>query len=109
MTTERANTGSQFSAVAGDPTLAEIINRLIEAYRPELIYLVDSRARGPAGPESDYDLLVVVPDDALPAQRRSGRAYEAPRASSSFEDRRRGTRGPTRSEQYDATSSDAAQ
>ncbi len=54
-----------------DPVLAEIVRRLVEAYQPERIYLFGSRARGEAGPDSDYDLLIVVPDDA-PAERREG-------------------------------------
>ncbi len=33
-------------------------------------------ARGDVGPESDYDLLVIVPDDAPPERRRSHLAYE---------------------------------
>jgi uncharacterized protein len=43
-----------------DPTLAEIVRRLVEAIRPERIYLFGSRSRGDAGPDSDYDLMVVV-------------------------------------------------
>jgi excisionase family DNA binding protein len=59
-----------------DPTLAEIVRRLVEAYEPERIYLFGSRARGESGPHSDYDLLVVVPDAAPPERRRSRLAYE---------------------------------
>lgn len=59
-----------------DRTLAEIVRRLIAAYRPERVYLFGSQARGDAGPDSDYDLLIVVPDDA-PAERRDSKlAYE---------------------------------
>ena len=77
MTTDRVNAGNdEFSVRLEDPTLAEIVRRLVEAYRPDRIYLFGSRARGTAGAESDYDLLVVVPDDAPPALRRSARAYE---------------------------------
>lgn len=47
-----------------DPTLREIVRRLADAYHPLQIYLFGSKARGPAGPDSDYDILVVVPDDA---------------------------------------------
>ncbi len=64
-----------------DPTLAEIVRRLVEAYEPECIYLFGSRARGDAGPDSDYDLLVVVPDDAPPERRRSRLAYEVLRGT----------------------------
>jgi predicted nucleotidyltransferase len=49
---------------AGDPVLSEVVRRLVEAYRPEYIYLFGSVARGDAGPDSDYDIMVVVPDDA---------------------------------------------
>lgn len=64
-----------------DPKLAEIIRRLVAAYQPERIYLFGSVARGEAGPDSDYDLLVVVPDDAPPEQKRSRLAYEALRGT----------------------------
>jgi len=59
-----------------DPPLAEVVRRLVAAYQPERIYLFGSVARGEAGPDSDYDLLVVVADDALPECRRSKLAYE---------------------------------
>lgn len=59
-----------------DPLLAEIIRRLVAAYQPERIYLFGSTARGDAGPDSDYDLLVVAPDDAPPERRDSKLAYE---------------------------------
>src|SRR6266545_2297132 len=69
------------AAIRQDPMLAEIVRRLIEAYQPERIYLFGSLARGEGGPDSDYDLMVVVPDDA-PAQRRSSRlAYQALRGT----------------------------
>ena len=50
-------------------TLNDIVSRLVEAYDPERIYLFGSHARGEAGPDSDYDLLVIVRDDAPPEQR----------------------------------------
>ena len=55
---------------ADDALLAEIVRRLADVYRPEKIYLFGSTARGDAGPDSDYDLLVVVSDDA-PAGRKN--------------------------------------
>lgn len=61
---------------ARDPVLAEIVQRLVEAYQPERIYLFGSVARGDAGPHSDYDILGVVPDDAPPERRRARLAYE---------------------------------
>jgi len=69
-----------------DPKLAEIVRRLVVAYDPEEIYLFGSRARGDIGPDSDYDLLVVVPDSAPPRRRRSRLAYEALRGTGSASD-----------------------
>ncbi len=59
-----------------DAALAEIVRRLVAAYEPERIYLFGSAARDEAGPDSDYDLLVVVPDDRPPERRDSGLAYD---------------------------------
>lgn len=58
------------------PILTEIVTRLVNAYEPERIYLFGSHARGEEGPDSDFDLMVIVPDDALPERRRSRLAYE---------------------------------
>ena len=64
------------TAALADPQLAEIIRRLVGAYRPDRIYLFGSRARGDGSPDSDYDLMVVVPDAAPPERRGSRLAYE---------------------------------
>ena len=64
-----------------DPKLSEIVYRLVEVYEPVRIYLFGSKARGDEGPDSDYDLMVVVPDDAPPARRRSRLAYQALRGT----------------------------
>lgn len=71
---------------ASDPALAEILRRLVAAYEPELVYLFGSKARGDAGPDSDYDLLVVVPDDASPERQRSRLAYEVLRGTGTAAD-----------------------
>ena len=63
-------------ATISNARLAEVVRRLIEAYAPERVYLFGSSARGDAGPDSDYDLLLVVPDDAAPERKRSRLAYE---------------------------------
>lgn len=60
-----------------DRVLAEIVRRLVAAYQPEQVYLFGSTARGDSGPDSDYDVLVVVPDDAPRERRESARAYGA--------------------------------
>lgn len=61
--------------------LARIVERLIEAYRPESIYLFGSKARGDYGPDSDFDLLVVVPDTAPDERKRSRLAYQVLRGT----------------------------
>ncbi|HEX7842373.1 MAG TPA: nucleotidyltransferase domain-containing protein [Kofleriaceae bacterium] len=48
----------------GDVCPPGVLERIIEVTQPEEIWLFGSRARGTAGPESDWDLLIVVPDTA---------------------------------------------
>ncbi len=80
--------------------LSVITRRLREAYKPERIYLFGSAARGDETPDSDLDLMVVIPDDAPPERKRSRLAYEVLRGTgiaadvlvvthSYFEDRRK--------------------
>ena len=56
--------------------LARVAERLIGAYRPESIYLFGSKARGDYGPDSDLDIMVVVPDEAPETRKQSRLAYE---------------------------------
>ena len=44
-----------------------VIARLIARWHPLAIWLFGSRARGDARPDSDWDLLVIVPDCPEPA------------------------------------------
>jgi len=60
-----------------EQVLAGIVERLVETFHPELVYLFGSAARGDGGPDSDYDLLVVVPTSDEPGYRRMQRAQEA--------------------------------
>ncbi|MBA3519763.1 MAG: nucleotidyltransferase domain-containing protein [Rhizobiales bacterium] len=48
------------------PELAGLLAAVHEQLEPLEIWLFGSRARGTCGPDSDWDLLVVVPDDATP-------------------------------------------
>jgi predicted nucleotidyltransferase len=68
-------------SLSDDQVLTELVRRLREAFQPERIYLFGSKARGESGPDSDYDLLVVVPDEAPPEQKRSRLAYQALRGT----------------------------
>lgn len=73
--------GRRGNLQAGDPVLSEILHRLVKAFQPERIYLFGSKARSDAGPDSDYDLMIVVPDDVPPERRRSRLAYQALRGT----------------------------
>lgn len=77
--TDRGTPPQQIPKVADESdrlALAEVIRRLAEAYHPLAIYLFGSRARGDQRAASDYDLLVVIPDDAPEELESSRRAYE---------------------------------
>ena len=59
---------------AGGEQLAAIVARLVAGFDPLLIHLFGSAARGEAGADSDYDLLLVVADSqqaGLAASRRA--------------------------------------
>lgn len=45
-------------------TIEELINRIVNAVHPLQIILFGSTARGEEGPDSDIDVLVVVPNGA---------------------------------------------
>lgn len=53
-----------------------ISRRLVEMLRPDAVYLFGSHARGSAGPDSDLDFMVVVPESS---QSRYIRNIEARR------------------------------
>ena len=65
----------------GEAALAEVMRRLVAAYQPERIYLFGSMARGDSDQNSDYDLMVVVPDDAPPERQDSDLAYKVLRGT----------------------------
>lgn len=79
MATERAAIPT--IPASDDTALAEVVRRLADAYQPECIYLFGSVARGEANADSDYDLLIVVSDDAPPERRRSRLGYQALRGT----------------------------
>ena len=41
--------------------IEEMVRRIVEQFHPEQVILFGSYARGQAGPDSDVDLLVVMP------------------------------------------------
>jgi len=58
------------------PILDDIVSRLAKGLKAERIYLFGSQAIGQAKPDSDYDLLVVVPRSQAPRHRREARSYD---------------------------------
>jgi uncharacterized protein len=63
--------------LARNPVLSEIVRRLVKTCQPERIYLFGSMARGDAGPDSDYDILVLVEHPTEPLYRLSLRGFRA--------------------------------
>lgn len=63
--------------LARDTVLREIVKRLIHTLNPVRIYLFGSRARGESGPDSDYDILVLVEHPDEPRYRLSQKGYRA--------------------------------
>jgi uncharacterized protein len=55
--------------------LQEVISRLSVGLDAECIYLFGSRAEDKSRPDSDYDLLVVVPKSGLPRHQREAISY----------------------------------
>ncbi len=42
---------------------ADLLDRVVAYFHPCRVILFGSRARGEAGPDSDFDLLVIVDDE----------------------------------------------
>ena len=56
---------------------AELLAAVVERFDPIEVILFGSRARGDAGPDSDWDLLVVVDDKAAAPARAACRSRVA--------------------------------
>jgi uncharacterized protein len=59
--------------------ILEAVQKIADALNPQQIILFGSRARGDATPDSDYDLLVVVDDNAGDTMNLTGLAYKTVR------------------------------
>src|SRR3989442_11913353 len=53
-----------------DATIQRMVRRIVKKFRPERIILFGSHARGEAGPDSDIDLLVVMPVEGSVCDKR---------------------------------------
>jgi len=60
--------------------LDRVVRRIVEQVDPVAIYLFGSRARGDARPESDYDLMIVVPDTTPIERSLHERVWKVARA-----------------------------
>jgi predicted nucleotidyltransferase len=60
-----------------DESVRAVIQRVVALIGPDMIYLLGSRARGDFGPDSDLDLLVVVPDPVGDRRQRQHELREA--------------------------------
>ncbi len=49
--------------------IAEMVRRIVSQFNPDKIILFGSHARGKAGPDSDVDLLVVMPPHGSKRER----------------------------------------
>jgi len=50
--------------------IREMVKRIVKQFHPDKIILFGSHARGDAGPDSDVDLLVVMPVDESRRQKQ---------------------------------------
>jgi predicted nucleotidyltransferase len=58
----------------------ELLSPVVSYFQPRRVILFGSHARGDAGPDSDFDLLVVVDDDTPPERFSWQARYEARRS-----------------------------
>lgn len=49
--------------------IAEMVHRIVSRFNPDKIILFGSHARGQAGPDSDVDLLIVMPSHGSKRER----------------------------------------
>ena len=73
---QSAAVNTQSDASEHGEYLDTAVRRLVAALRPERIYLFGSRARGDADQDSDFDLLIVVPEVVGSPYRLHRRAYD---------------------------------
>jgi predicted nucleotidyltransferase len=59
----RADSAAQHAVPIDLRPIAPLIERIVARLEPEEIWLFGSRAEGRARPDSDYDLLAVLPDN----------------------------------------------
>lgn len=58
---KRKNRPPRRAGRTAEQAIREMVRRIVRQFQPERIILFGSHARGEAGPDSDVDLLVVMP------------------------------------------------
>jgi uncharacterized protein len=53
-----------------DQYLEQLVQLLVNCYKPVKIYLFGSKARGDSGPDSDYDVMVIVRKRISPLKKK---------------------------------------
>lgn len=56
-------------SISVQETIAEMVRRIVSQFNPDKIILFGSHARGEAGPDSDVDLLIVIPPHGSKRER----------------------------------------
>ena len=71
--TVKPNVGAQIDheLLDSDDYLYQLVPLLVTHYKPLKIYLFGSKARGDSGPNSDYDLMVIVEKRVSPLKRKT--------------------------------------
>ncbi|MGE0222299.1 MAG: nucleotidyltransferase family protein [Acetobacteraceae bacterium] len=69
-----------------DKVPSELLDPVVDYFRPRQVILFGSGARGDAGPDSDIDLLVVLDDDAPNEMLTLAAGFEARRSCRSGAD-----------------------
>ena len=59
----------------------ELLNPVVDHFKPQRVILFGSRARGEANRDSDIDLLVIVDDDTPPEKLTWKAGYESHRSN----------------------------
>jgi uncharacterized protein len=53
-----------------DQAIGTMVRRIVRTFHPDRVILFGSHARGEAGPDSDVDLLVVMPVNGLKREKQ---------------------------------------